>query len=369
MSFQYKYCGTISVSPLRLRLCFAQLFYPLLRTLPLDFIPLIQLSRGGQPECLHYGCIAVVGHDGSIAASSGNPHWKAFTRSTLKALQALPFVEAGGPKQLGYTVAENAMLCASHNGEDMHVQAAESMLAKAHLGRGALRCGCHVPGLFTLLEQLPPADLQFDERHNNCSGKHAGFLGYCTLHGLDLETYLNLDHPLQQAIARDVARVAGMDVQDLGVGIDGCSAPNFSMPLSKLAYSYARLASGGQDAEFGDSFALLSEAMTTHPEMVSGTGRNDLAFTHIGGGDWVTKIGADGVQVIASKSRRQALAIKIADGNKAALYAATVSALQQLGWADAAQLQALEPWRNAKLTNARGLTVGDRQAIFQLETP
>jgi L-asparaginase II len=342
---------------------------PLTADTHLDFIPLIQLSRGGQPECLHYGCAAVVGHDGKLVASAGNPHWKAFTRSTLKALQALPFVQSGGPEQLGYTVAENAMLCASHNGEDMHVQAAESMLTKARLQRSALRCGCHVPGLFTLLDKSPPADLQFDERHNNCSGKHAGFLGYCVLQGWDRDTYLNLDHPLQKAIARDVARVAGMDVQDLGVGIDGCSAPNFSMPLSKLAFSYARLASGAQDPEFGDSFALLATAMTTHPEMVSGTGRNDLAFTQIGRGDWVTKIGADGMQVIASRSRRQALAIKIADGNKTALYAATVAALQQLGWADAAQLQALEPWRNATITNARGLTVGDRQAIFQLETP
>ncbi len=121
-------------------------------------------------------------------------------------------------------------------------------------------------------------------------------------HGLPLDDYTAPDHPLQQAIARDVARAVGMDVQDMPRGIDGCSAPNYAMPLSKPARGYARLASGAQDAEFGASFALLGEAMTAHPEMVSGTGRNDLDFMRVGRGDWVSKVGADGVQVVGSKS-------------------------------------------------------------------
>jgi L-asparaginase II len=153
------------------------------------------------------------------------------------------------------------------------------------------------------------------------------------------------------------------------MGIDGCSAPNYAMPLSKLAYGYARLASGAQDAQFGSSFAQLGEAMTAYPEMVSGTGRNDLAFMHIGRGDWITKIGADGVQVVASKSRGEALALKISDGNKTALYAATVEALEQLGWLDTAQREALQPWRAQPIINARGISVGARDACFRLQTP
>jgi L-asparaginase II len=166
-----------------------------------------------------------------------------------------------------------------------------------------------------------------------------------------------------------VAAAVGMDVQDLKMGIDGCSAPNYAMPLSKLAYGYARLASGAQDAQFGDSFAQLGEAMTAYPEMVSGTGRNDLAFMHIGRGDWITKIGADGVQVVASKSRGEALALKISDGNKTALYAATVEALEQLGWLDTAQREALQPWRAQAIVNPRGISVGAREACFRLQTP
>jgi len=139
--------------------------------------------------------------------------------------------------------------------------------------------------------------------------------------------------------------------------------------LSKLAYSYARLASGARDAEFGASFAALSEAMTSHPDMVSGTGRNDLDFMRAGRGDWVSKVGADGVQVIGSKSRGDAFAIKIIDGNKPALFAASVETMDQLGWLDDAQRAMLQPWRAQDIINARGLKVGQRLPVFTLQTP
>jgi len=335
---------------------------------PSDFAPLIQLSRGGLPECVHFGAIAVVNARDALQAFVGNPSLLSFTRSTLKALQALPFMQAGGAQEFGLTPSEVAMLCASHNGEEMHVQAAQSMLAKAGQDYQVLRCGCHVPGSYMLMDKTAPEGIYFDERHNNCSGKHAGFVAHCVQKGWTLHDYIAPEHPLQQAIARDVACAVGMDVQDLKMGIDGCSAPNYAMPLSKLAYGYARLASGAQDAQFGESFAQLGEAMTAYPEMVSGTGRNDLAFMRIGRGDWITKIGADGVQVVASKSRREALAIKISDGNKTALYAATVEALEQLGWLDAAQREALQPWRAQPIINPRGIQVGEREACFRLQT-
>ncbi len=330
-------------------------------------LPLVELTRGGTLECQHAGSLAVVDTRGRLLAHAGDPDWLTFSRSTLKALQALPFVEAGGPRHFGFSSAQVALLCASHNGEDTHVAQAQGMLEKVGLTYQALRCGCHVPHRFSVLDMAPPAGLVFDERHNNCSGKHAGFLAYCVQHGLSLDDYIAPNHPLQQAIRRDVARAVGMNADDLKMGIDGCSAPNYAMPLARLAQGYARLASGARDSEFGESFATLGEAMTAHPDMVSGTGRNDLAFMRAGRGDWVSKIGADGVQVLGSKSRGQALALKIMDGNKPALYAATVEALEQLGWLDAAQREELEPWRARAIVNARGLQVGERRPAFRLQ--
>ena len=329
-------------------------------------IPLIELSRGGTLECQHLGSVAVVNSAGHLLAQAGDPHFMTFSRSTLKALQALPFVAAGGPQAFGFSSAETALMCASHNGEDMHVATAQRMLDAIGVGHKAMLCGCHAPRLFTQLEMAAPEGALFDERHNNCSGKHAGFLAYCVQHGLSLGDYIAPEHPLQQAIRRDVARAVGMQPEDMKLGIDGCSAPNYAMPLANLARGYARLASGARDAEFGKSFALLSEAMTSHPDLVSGTGRNDLAFMQIGRGDWVTKIGADGVQVVGSKSRGEALAIKIIDANKTALHAATVEVLDQLGWLDDAQRKALEPWRAADIVNVRGLLVGARRPAFKL---
>ncbi len=333
----------------------------------MQHIPLIELTRGGTLECQHLGSVAVVNTRGQMVAHAGNPHWLSFTRSTLKALQALPFIQAGGHQQFGFSTRQLAMLCASHNGEDMHVTETQGMLEKAGLTYKALRCGCHVPMVFSQTETAPPPGAVFDERHNNCSGKHAGFVAYCVQHGLDLEDYIAPEHPLQQAIRRDVARAVGMNANDLTMGIDGCSAPNYAMPLSKLAYGYARLASGSRDAEFGESFSALGNAMTEHPDLVSGTGRNDLAFMRAGRGDWVTKIGADGVQVVGSKSRGEAVALKILDANKVALHAATVEVLDQLGWLDDAQREELKPWRAATIVNARGVLVGERRSAFRLQ--
>ncbi|MFC5497198.1 asparaginase [Caenimonas terrae] len=329
------------------------------------YVPLIDLTRGDTLECQHAGAIAVVDTAGRLLAHAGDPQAMTFTRSTLKALQALPFMEADGPAKLGFDQRDIAMLCASHSGEPMHVAQVQHMLDRAGLSYKRLQCGCHVPYYVEL--GVGPAPAHIDERHHNCSGKHSGFLAYCVQHGLSLEDYLDPAHPLQEAIRRDVARAAGVPPQDLRLGIDGCSAPNYAMPLAGLARAYARLASGAQDGEFGASFAQLADAMVAHPELVSGTGRNDEAFMRAGRGDWVSKVGADGVQAIASRSRGQGIAIKIADGNKTALFAASVAALDQLGWLDERQREELLPWRAEVIANWRGTPVGERKPVFRLQ--
>ena len=334
----------------------------------MNFSPMIELTRNGISECLHLGALAVTDTQGRVLAQVGNPHWLCFTRSTLKALQALPLIQSGGAKQLGLTSQELALMCASHNGEDMHVEQATSILKKSDNTYQQLRCGCHVPYRFSFNDQPLPDGFVVDERHHNCSGKHSGFLAYCSLHGLPKETYTELEHPLQQAVRKAVADVTGVASEDMGWGIDGCSAPNFAVPLSSLARSYARLAQPESDAKYGASLKLLGEAMTAHPELVSGTGRSDADLMRVGRGDWVSKVGADGVQVIGSRSRGQALALKIADGNKPALFAATIEALDQLGWLDAKQREELMPWRAQSLKNIKGLEVGARRPIFKIQS-
>jgi L-asparaginase II len=182
-----------------------------------SFVPLIDLTRGGALECQHAGAIAVVSTGGKLLASAGDPHFMAFTRSTLKALQALPFMEAGGPQQLGFDERDIAMLCASHSGEAMHVAQVQHMLDRAGVSYKKLQCGCHVPYYVDL--GAGPTPEHIDQRHHNCSGKHSGFVAYCVQHGHSLEDYLEPAHPLQRAIRRDVARAAGLQPDDLKAGI------------------------------------------------------------------------------------------------------------------------------------------------------
>ncbi len=332
----------------------------------MKFIPLIEHTRGSMPEIVHAGAIAVVNSSAQLRRKAGDAQAMSFTRSTIKPFQALPFVQAGGLKHFAFDQKQTALLCASHNGEDMHVAQVDDMLRKIGQPYGALQCGCHVPLRFSYGGLTAPADLKYDERHNNCSGKHTGFLGYCVQHGLPLTDHLSPSHPLQQAIYKSVMQATRADAGQLIAGTDGCSAPNYAMPLHNLALAFARLASGAHDAELGEAFEPLRDAFVAHPEMISGTARNDLAFTQAGRGDWITKIGADGVQVIASISRREAIAIKIISGNMPALYAAAVVAMDQLDWLDAAQREALKAWAPQPLLNARGVQTGEIRAVFTL---
>jgi L-asparaginase II len=329
-----------------------------------SLVPLIELYRGGTLESIHFGAVAVVDTQGRLLASAGDPMRTVFTRSCLKALQALPFMQAGGPQLFVFSRENVAMMCASHSGEPMHVAQVQGMLDKSGLTYKTLQCGCHVP--YYVEAGVGPAPAVVDERHNNCSGKHAGFLAHCVQQGWPVGNYLAPGHPLQQAIRREVARAVGLAPDELKIGVDGCSAPNYAMPLAHLARGYARLASGASDSEFGESFAQLTDAMTAHPDLVSGTGRSDQAFMRAGRGDWVTKAGADGMQAFASRSRGQAFALKISDGNKVAVNAATIAVLDQLGWLDARQREDLRPWRSEAIANARGTQVGERKPAFTL---
>lgn len=333
----------------------------------MDWTALIQTDRAGLTECVHFGAIAVTDAQGRLLASAGNPELMTFTRSTLKPFQALPFVEAGGVDHFKFDSSQLALLCASHNGEDRHVMQVEKLLSAARLGYKRLQCGCHTPYFVEL--GLKGSGGPHDERHHNCSGKHAGFLAYCVQHGLPLDNYLSPEHPLQQAIVRCLQQVLSLNEAQMVAGTDGCSAPNYALPLSHLALGYARLALGTAGPVMGASLARLSQAMRSHPDLVSGTARNDEAFMRIGRGDWVTKVGADGVQAIGSLSRGQGVAIKISDGSKPALFAASVAVMDQLGWLDDVQRKALEPWRAQDLRSVKGQLVGQRRAVFELKRP
>ena len=329
-------------------------------------VPLTLVTRGDAAESVHFGSIAVVDGDGRLLYAAGDPETLTFTRSSLKPLQALPFVAAGGVERFGFSPPEVALLCASHSGEPRHVEAAADMLAKSGNTAADLQCGAHAPKHFEARGEVPPPP-PYSPLAHNCSGKHSGMLAHCVACDYTKHDYLAFGHPLQQSIRRAVAEFTAVPEEALVAGVDGCSAPNYAVPLANLALAFARLSAARDDPAYGRAPETLANAMVAHPEMVSGERRSDLALARAGRGDWVCKIGAEGVQAIGIRSRGWGVAIKVADGNTRGLHPATVATLEQLGLLDDHARAELASWGWPVLRNFRGTATGDLRSVVVLD--
>ncbi len=325
------------------------------------------VTRGAMVESVHFGSVAVVDRDGHMLRAAGNPWHSTATRSALKPFQAVPLVAAGGLERFGYSDAQAALLCSSHSGEPRHVAQIADMLKRAGRVPADLQCGTQAPGFHEVRGEVPPPP-PYSPLAHNCSGKHTGMLAHCTLCGLDPRDYLAYGHPLQQAIRDAVCHCLGVAAGTLQAGVDGCSAPNYAVPLERLAFGYARLAADEDDPRYGRALQRLGSAMRAHPDMVSGEGRSDLALMQAGRGDWVAKAGAEGVQGIGIRSRGLGIAIKVADGARRALCPAVVGVLDGLGLLDAEQQRALADWRSPLVRNARGIATGEVRPVVELHT-
>lgn len=327
-------------------------------------VPLVVATRGGFVESVHYGSIAVVGAGGALLAGVGDAAFPVFTRSALKPFQALPFVSDGGPARFGFSAEQVALMCASHSGEPRQVAAVADMLARAGCDERDLGCGVHPPLFFGATQTPVPPELAPSPLHHNCSGKHAGFLAWCRLHDAPLDGYLDPVHPLQRAIRRSLATLLGCDEGEFVAGTDGCSAPNYAMPLARLAGSYARLVAEGRWGR--GPLGVIFCAMTERPDMVSGKGRGDLLLAQAGRGDWLAKAGAEGVQAVGVASRGIGIAVKIADGGARAVRVATLAALAQLGLLSPDAAAVLRAWGDDEIRNYAGIVTGRLVPVFTL---
>lgn len=329
-------------------------------------VPIAVALRGDHVENVHHGSFAVVDAAGQVLAKAGDVDTPVFARSALKPFQAMPLV-ARAADRLDLSDADIALLCASHNGEPEHVARAAALLARIGADESALGCGVHEPYLFRFTGRTPPPGARFGPLHHNCSGKHAGMLLLAETLGAPRAGYLAPDHPAQAEIARCLAHWSGVTEGALVRGIDGCSAPTYALPLRALAHAFARLTQEAADPVYGTAPRRITQAMAAHPHLVSGQGRNDLFLMRAGRGDWVSKVGAEGVQALVSQRRGIAIAAKCGDGQLAPLMVALVAALEQLGWIDEAidraELARLLP---PPMKNAAGIEVGAMRAVLRL---
>jgi L-asparaginase II len=327
--------------------------------------PLVFTRRGQHTENVYYGSYAVVDNKGQVVESAGDIETPIFTRSALKPMQALPLLAHPSLVSFELEPADIALMCASHNGEPAHAERAQKLLSRIGANSSALQCGVHAPYWYTANNQPVPQSQTWSALQHNCSGKHSGFILLSHALGKDPSTYLQPDDVVQSAVRKAVAHAAGYgnDVNAMPWGIDGCSAPNYALPLSRLARAFAWLSQPHADARFGEARVRIYDAMAAHPDMVSGQGRNDLDLARAGRGAWVNKIGAEAVQTLGSRKHGIGIALKISDGNNTALMVAFCAILERLGLLDDHAKQALEKWAHPKVKNIRGNDVGEWQAL------
>jgi L-asparaginase II len=276
---------------------------------------LVEVTRGGMVESFHRGAFALVDGEGGLVGSAGDVDRAVFPRSAIKVFQAIPLIETGAAAAFGLTAAELALACASHSGEDGHVRQAAGMLAKAGLDAGALECGCHWPFDPPVARELARRGERPTPLHNNCSGKHAGFLCTAVHLGEELRGYVGRDHPVQLRAKSAIEDLVGEELTSDACGIDGCSIPTFAAPLRGFAHGFAKLVSGrGVSPERAAAGRSLIEACMAHPWEMSGTARFCEALMRTAPGRVFAKTGAEGVFCGALPDLGLGFALKIDDG-------------------------------------------------------
>jgi L-asparaginase II len=317
-------------------------------------VPVLEVWRGGLLECVHLGHAVICDANGVVAAW-GNPQAVIFPRSSAKMMQALPLIETGAADARGLTDAHLAFACASHEGADLHVGMAGRWIADLGLSEADLRCGPHEPDNRTERDRLIRAFEAPCQLHNNCSGKHSGFLTV-TQHLKAGPEYIEIDHPLQKAIRAATEELTGETVA--GWGVDGCSAPNFAMSLAGLGHAMTRFAVA-RDGHGARESAMhrLTRAMAARPELVSGEGRACTELMRAMGGRVAVKGGAEGVYVAIVPEKGLGIALKIIDGDEQAKEAAIAALLTNVGVLDPAHPAAAKRMSAVK-RNWRGLETG-----------
>jgi len=325
---------------------------------------LVEITRGPLVESVHRGAIAIVDADGGIVFALGDIDAPVYPRSSLKPVQALPLIESGAADAFGLGPEQIALACASHSGEPMHTARVAAWLERIGLGEADLACGPHPVRYEPVWRDMVRRGEAPTRIHNNCSGKHTGFLTLARHWGIATQGYERHDHPVQQAVARALGELSGID-RELPWGVDGCTAPNFALPLSGFARALARFARPDDLAEpRARAMLRIVEAMIAHPELVAGTGRACTILMRAAQGRVAVKTGAEGVYAAIVPERGWGIAVKIDDGAGRAAetaMAAILDSLQLLGPDEAAR----EILR-APILNTRDAAVGERRATEAL---
>jgi len=320
----------------------------------------VEVTRGARIESRHLVSASVVDGDGVEIVGFGDTLTPVFPRSAIKAMQAVPLIESGAADSLGLGDKELALASASHSGEIAHVELASSMLKACGLDENALECGSHWPLNVDATIALAGGSGRPSSLHNNCSGKHAGFLCLCCETGIDHRHYVEAEHPAQEMVRRTVEDITGFEHSDVNSAIDGCSIPTYAVPLKNLAQGVARMITGvGLETRRAQAARRVINACMAEPYFVAGTDRACTKLMSLAPGRVFAKVGAEGVYCAAIPETGMAIALKCHDGTVRAAEACVAWLLAQQIERDGALQAELIKLSNPKVMNWKGLDVGD----------
>ncbi|MBP6952295.1 MAG: asparaginase [Alphaproteobacteria bacterium] len=316
-----------------------------------------EATRGRYQESKHRGAAAVLNSLGHVIRSWGNIHELVMGRSALKLIQALPLIESGAEEAFHLTAQDVALACASHYGEEMHINALETWLNKLGKDERILECGAHVPHYTLSTKKVQPLLKKASVLHNACSGKHLGFLTTALYRNEHLEGYTAREHPVQRRVEQALSEMTDVDLSHASFGIDGCGIPVFAFPLYNIAFAMARFADPSH-LHYPRQKAIkhIISAIQAYPEMIAGSDGFDTKLIQASHGQILSKVGAGGVVVGIVPSLGFGIALKIDDGNDKAARVAFLAILRSLGCLDEDLYEKLEP-RFPILTH-RGKTAG-----------
>jgi len=320
---------------------------------------LVEVTRGDHVESRHRGAVAIFDADGSVLLELGDIGQPVFPRSAVKSIQALPLIETGAADALGFGNRELAIACASHSGEPAHAELAASMLAKVRLGEPALECGAHWPGGHDATIALARSGGIPNQLHNNCSGKHAGFLCACCHSGIDPRGYVDYGHAWQQTLRDVMQGVTGAPHSLENSATDGCSIPTYAIPIRDLAKGFARMVTGaGLGVVRAKAAKRLLTACMAEPFFVAGSGRADTCLMQAAPGRIFVKTGAEGVYCAAVPELGLGIALKCDDGAGRASEAMIAKVLERFFRDEPGIVAVLDEVANAPVPSRKGVKVG-----------
>jgi L-asparaginase II len=325
----------------------------------------VEVSRGNIVESRHRVHIAVVDSGGRLRAHAGDPAFIAFARSAIKPMQAIPVIADGAAERFQFTDVELAMCCASHSGEQRHVQAVQGMLRKVGISEESLACGAQVPLGKQAAQDLADRGLKPTRVHNNCSGKHAGMLALAQVQGWPLAGYHEPDHPVQRRMMEEMTTWTDMDADEIGVGVDGCGVVTFALSVESMALAFARFARAARMRT--EPAAQIVSAMVQNPEYVAGTARLCTELMRATHGRVFAKVGAEGVYCAGVPGAELGVALKVEDGATRAAEPALIATLKALAILADDEVAGLARFAEPDITNTREEIVGGLRAHVRLE--